>query len=300
MKSVLKKEAVEANQQTAIMNERKQMAFMHLLGVRSPFVPHMMATLTDETSLHLLLDTKVCRPLMAVMQKEGSLSAISEDHARFYLACLTLALENLHHNKIVCRAITPEYIMLNERDCPVLTDFRLAKNVQSGKTFTMCGVPEFLAPEQVTAKGHGVGVDCWALGVILFEMVIGEEPFGGQNETATYNAITSHKAGGAKILAEGKAQLSIECIDLLDGLLDPDQDTRFGSTEVDPEGMHTLRDHAWFKKIDWEKLQNAKEDGPLSEKSLAMVDEMVANGPDDTVTETNEKYTGDTAWFEGF
>lgn len=300
MKSVSKKEAVEANQQNAIMNERKTLAFMHILGVRSPFIPHMMATLTDESSLHLLLDTKVCRPLIAVMQNNGALSAVKEQDAKFYMACIMLALENLHHNKIVCRAITPDYIMLNERDVPVLTDFRLAKNVQSGKTFTMCGVPEFLAPEQVTAKGHGVGVDCWALGVILFEMLAAEEPFGGQNETATYGAITSHKMGNAKNMYKGKTDLSPECAEVLEGLLDPDQDTRFGSTEVDPEGMHILRDHAWFKAIDWEKLQNAKENGPQAETSLASVEKIVNAGPDDTVNDVVEKYDGDDDWFGGF
>ena len=68
--------------------------------------------------------------------------------------------------------------------------------------------------------------------------------------------------------------LSAECADVLEGLLDPDQDTRLGSTEVDPEGMHNLRDHPWLKSIDWKKLQEGKTDGPLGEKSKVLVEEV--------------------------
>jgi len=299
MKSVSKKEAVEQNHQAAIMNERRTMALLQLLNVKSPFIPNMLATLTDEDSLHLLLDTKVCRPLLSVMQKDGALSPIPEESAKFYSACIILALENMHHSNIVSRAITPEYVMLNDRDCPVLSDFRLAKNVQTGKTFTMCGVPGFLAPEQVTAKGHGVGVDCWAVGVILYEMLFGEEPFEGQNETETYGAITSHKSGGIPDLIKGKSvSVSKECVDILDKLLDPDQDTRLGSTEVDPEGMHHLRDHAWWTNIDWAPLQEGKVGGPEGVKCMQLV-ESFSKEPCNVDFEA-ASYDGDDDWFGGF
>ncbi len=79
---------------------------------------------------------------------------------------------------------------------------------------------------------------------------------------------------------EGTANLTKECFDLLEGLLDPDQDSRFGSTEVDSEAMHNLRVHPWFKVIDWEQLQSGQQAGPLGEKSASILAEVCDDAHD--------------------
>ena len=58
-----------------------------------------------------------------------------------------------------------------------LTDFGFAKYLENGKTYTLCGTPEYLAPEIILNKGHGKPVDLWAMGILLYEMLIGIDPF---------------------------------------------------------------------------------------------------------------------------
>jgi hypothetical protein len=89
-----------------------------------------------------------------------------EDAARFYIGCAVITLQYLHKNKILCRALAPELLMLGsgpEHDgYLMMIDFRTSTKLASdGRTFTMCGAPEYMAPEQVKGQGHGLAVDFW-------------------------------------------------------------------------------------------------------------------------------------------
>ena len=59
-----------------------------------------------------------------------------------------------------------------------IVDFGSAKKVVHPRTTnTICGTPEYMSPEMVAARGHGKAVDYWALGVFLFEILVGSSPF---------------------------------------------------------------------------------------------------------------------------
>ena len=89
----------------------------------------------------------------------------SEDRARFYAAEIVLALECLHKNAVIYRDLKPENVLLDTEGHIKLTDFGLSKINKKGNdlTYTFCGTPEYLAPEVVVGKGHGVCVDYWSL-----------------------------------------------------------------------------------------------------------------------------------------
>jgi len=88
----------------------------------------------------------------------------SEDWSRFYCGAVVLVFEYLHQQKIAYRDLKPENLVLDEEGYCVVVDFGLAKRCDRGKTWTMCGTPDYLAPEIITGKGHDWGVDYWALG----------------------------------------------------------------------------------------------------------------------------------------
>jgi serine/threonine protein kinase len=98
------------------------------------------------------------------------------DNARFYAAQIVLMFEYLHSCDIIYRDLKPENLLLDETGYLKLADFGFAKYVQF-KTYTLCGTPEYLAPEVILNKGHGRGVDWWTLGILLFEMISGQPPF---------------------------------------------------------------------------------------------------------------------------
>ena len=83
----------------------------------------------------------------------------------------------MHSKNVVYRDLKPENILINKNGYLKLTDFGFAKQLENEKTYTLCGTPEYLAPEIILNKGHGKAVDWWTLGILLYEMLEGIDPF---------------------------------------------------------------------------------------------------------------------------
>jgi serine/threonine protein kinase len=96
--------------------------------------------------------------------------------------------EHMHSFNVVYRDLKPENLMLDNQGYLKLTDFGFAKIIE-GRTYTLCGTPEYLAPEILTNKGHGKGVDWWTLGVIIYEMIAGIDPFNDEDPMSIYKNI---------------------------------------------------------------------------------------------------------------
>lgn len=106
---------------------------------------------------------------------------------------ILLALEFLHTLGLVHRNIKPENIFININGYLRLADFNMAKPIGRGRTYTLCGTPYYMAPEIITYKGHGLSVDFWSLGVLLYEMVAGYTPFFSQETSVLFENITLGK-----------------------------------------------------------------------------------------------------------
>lgn len=83
--------------------------------------------------------------------------------ANFYAAEIVSALEYLHSLQIVYRDLKPENLLINRDGHLKITDFGFAKKLRD-RTWTLCGTPEYIAPEIIQSKGHNKAVDWWALG----------------------------------------------------------------------------------------------------------------------------------------
>jgi serine/threonine protein kinase len=106
----------------------------------------------------------------------SSISTIYDRHIRFYAAQLVLIFQYLHSKGIAYRDLKPENLLIDAHGQLKLTDFGFAKHVEA-RTYTLCGTPEYIAPEILLNKGHGKAVDWWALGILIYEMLAGTPPF---------------------------------------------------------------------------------------------------------------------------
>jgi serine/threonine protein kinase len=106
----------------------------------------------------------------------------------FYTAQVTHIFEYMHGLNIIYRDLKPENLLIASDGYLKLTDFGFAKVVLT-RTYTLCGTPEYLAPEILTNKGHGKGVDWWTVGILLYEMIAGIDPFNDDDPMAIYQNI---------------------------------------------------------------------------------------------------------------
>ena len=123
-----------------------------------------MASLQDASALHLLFEFCPGGELLRLLQQSDR-GVLDGAAAAFYAAGLALALEYLHDRSIAHRDLKPENVLIDARGYPKLAGFEFAKEV-TGATYTLCGTPEYLAPELILNEGHGHAADWCALGVL--------------------------------------------------------------------------------------------------------------------------------------
>ena len=106
---------------------------------------------------------------------------------------MTLCFEYLHSKNIIFRDLKPENLLIGNDGYLKLTDFGFAKILNEGRTFTICGTPEYIAPEVILNQGHGKAVDWWTLGILIYEMHAGIDPFSDDDTMGIYKNILKGK-----------------------------------------------------------------------------------------------------------
>ena len=111
----------------------------------------------------------------------------NESTSQFYAAEIVLVLEFLHEREgVAYRDLKPENILIDAEGHLKLVDFGFAKRIDGRETYTLCGTPEYLAPEVIRNTGHGTAVDWWAFGILVYEFLVGQPPFWDQNPMKIY------------------------------------------------------------------------------------------------------------------
>uniref|UniRef100_A0A8B9IBQ4 protein kinase C n=1 Tax=Anser brachyrhynchus TaxID=132585 RepID=A0A8B9IBQ4_9AVES len=169
-----------------------------------------------------------------------------EHMARFYTACVVLGLQFLHEKKIVYRDLKLDNLLLDAEGFVKIADFGLCKEgIGFGdRTNTFCGTPEFLAPEVLTDISYTRAVDWWGLGVLIYEMLVGESPFPGDDEEEVFDSIVNDEVRYPRFL-------SAEALSIIRKLLRKCPERRLGAGERDAE---EIKIQAFFKEIDWDAL----------------------------------------------
>lgn len=188
--------------------------------------------------------------------------------AKFYAAEVTLALEYLHAQGIIYRDLKPENLLLDRHGHLKITDFGFAKEVPD-ITWTLCGTPDYLAPEVVASKGYNKSVDWyvdlliefstvsdvsrWSLGILVFEMLCGFTPFwDGGSPMKIYENILRGKV-------KYPPYIHPDAQDLLQRLITPDLTKRLGNLHG---GSKDVKNHAWFAEVTWDRLGKKDIDAP--------------------------------------
>ncbi|KAJ3007479.1 hypothetical protein HKX48_009104 [Thoreauomyces humboldtii] len=243
---VLKKVEVVRLKQVEHINSEKQI----LSQVNFPFIVNMLCTFQDEVNLYMLLEYVVGGELFSHLRRAGK---FSNDQTRFYAAEIVVSIEHLHNLDIIYRDLKPENLLLDYQGHIKITDFGFAKKVED-RTWTLCGTPEYLAPEIIQSKGHGKPVDWWALGILIFEMLAGYPPFFDDNPFGIYEKILS----GRFVFPEG---FDMHAKDLIRKLLTSDRTKRLGNLKG---GASDIRNHKWFKGVDWDQLMRKNAPVPIT------------------------------------
>uniref|UniRef100_A0A8C7CB99 protein kinase C n=1 Tax=Oncorhynchus kisutch TaxID=8019 RepID=A0A8C7CB99_ONCKI len=174
----------------------------------------------------------------------------TEPRAVFYSACVVLGLQFLHDHKIVYRDLKLDNLLLDTDGYVKIADFGLCKEGMGygDRTSTFCGTPEFLAPEVLTDTSYTRAVDWWGLGVLVYEMLVGESPFPGDDEEEVFDSIVNDEVRYPRFL-------STEAIAIMRRLLRRNPERRLGSGEKDAD---EIKKQPFFRGLDWEALLQRK------------------------------------------
>ena len=174
------------------------------------------------------------------------------EQAKFYTAHIITIFEYLHSKNIIYRDLKPENILVNKNGYLKLTDFGFAKVINNNKTYTLCGTPEYLAPEIILNKGHGKPVDWWTMGILLYEMLVGIDPFSDDDYMMIYQKIIK-----GKIRFYNTSDKNAKS--LINNLLIADTTKRFGCLK---NGVKDIVNHRFFNGFDWRSFVFIKMDPP--------------------------------------
>ncbi|GMH60202.1 hypothetical protein TrRE_jg3770 [Triparma retinervis] len=248
LKAMSKAQIVAHRQQENVMNEKNIMVMCN-----SPFILKLFATYKDSQKVFLLLEYCNGGELFTVLHTHES-DGVPERQAQFYAVCVISALQHMASKDIAYRDLKPENALIDSEGYCKIIDMGFAKIV-ANKTFTLCGTPEYLAPEIVLGRGHNKGVDHWAFGILCYEMIAGYSPFADM-ENADQVKICQNIVKGKLSFPRG---FDSKCKDLIKLLLVRDPSHRIGMTKG---GVQAICDQEWFSDVDWNAYNSKKIKAP--------------------------------------
>ncbi|KAI8095061.1 kinase-like domain-containing protein [Gilbertella persicaria] len=238
---ILKKRFVLDNDEVESTRSEKRI-FLTANQERHPFLVNLHSTFQTETRIYYVMEYVSGGDLMLQIQREQ----FSETRARFYACEVLLALEYFHKHGIIYRDLKLDNIMLCLDGHIKLADYGLCKENMWGNntTNTFCGTPEFMAPEILLEHKYGRAVDWWAFGVLLYEMLLGQSPFKGEDEDEIFDAVLEDK-----ILYP--INMSKHSVSICESLLERNPERRLGGGKGDAQ---EVKSHPFFAGINWDDM----------------------------------------------
>ncbi|KAM7012050.1 microtubule-associated serine/threonine-protein kinase 3 isoform 4-T4 [Tautogolabrus adspersus] len=254
------------NRQNLVLRNQIQQAFVErdiLTFAENPFVVSMFCSFETRRHLCMVMEYVEGGDCANLLKNMGPLPV---EMTRLYFAETVLALEYLHNYGIVHRDLKPDNLLITSMGHIKLTDFGLSKiglmnmttNLYEGhmekdtREFIdkqVCGTPEYIAPEVILRQGYGKPVDWWAMGIILYEFLVGCVPFFGDTPEELFGQVVSDEI----IWPEGDDALPTEAQDMITRLLRQTPLDRLGTG-----GASDVKHHPFFLGLDWNGLLRQK------------------------------------------
>ena len=238
---ILDKEKIKSyDQEEHTKSERDLM-----VKINCPFIVDIKYAFQDKQYLYMVTEFMQGGEMFFHLFKE---KRFTNEKAKFYLVEIILAIEFLHKNHMMYRDLKPENVLLDKNGHIKITDFGLSKILsrENEKTYTICGTPQYLAPEILSSEGYDNAIDWWSLGCLMYKMLIGIDAF-----KFSKNQSLSPEMYEIEILIPD--YVTKEANDLIRKLLVINPKKRLGSG---PGGADKIKNHSYFKDIDWEKAWN--------------------------------------------
>ncbi|XP_071330604.1 microtubule-associated serine/threonine-protein kinase 1 isoform X1 [Trachinotus anak] len=254
------------NKQNLILRNQIQQAFVErdiLTFAENPFVVSMFCSFETRRHLCMVMEYVEGGDCATLLKNIGALPV---EMARMYFAETVLALEYLHNYGIVHRDLKPDNLLITSMGHIKLTDFGLSKmglmslttNLYEGhiekdtREFLdkqVCGTPEYIAPEVILRQGYGKPVDWWAMGIILYEFLVGCVPFFGDTPEELFGQVITDDI----VWPEGDEALPVDAQHLISSLLQTNPLVRLGTG-----GAFEVKQHSFFTEVDWNSLLRQK------------------------------------------
>ncbi|KPU76364.1 uncharacterized protein Dana_GF13089, isoform G [Drosophila ananassae] len=240
IKALKKGDIIARDEVESLLSEKR--IFEVANAMRHPFLVNLYSCFQTDQHVCFVMEYAAGGDLMMHIHTDVFL----EPRAVFYAACVVLGLQYLHENKIIYRDLKLDNLLLDTEGYVKIADFGLCKEGMGfgDRTGTFCGTPEFLAPEVLTETSYTRAVDWWGLGVLIFEMLVGESPFPGDDEEEVFDSIVNDEVRYPRFL-------SLEAIAVMRRLLRKNPERRLGSSERDAEDV---KKQAFFRSIVWDDL----------------------------------------------
>ena len=272
LKQMQKTQILQSHQERNIMNEKNL-----LLLCNHPNVLALVATYQDPDCLYMLMELVQGGELWSLiyektretnhMRKKG-FGGFDVPTSQFYLGCVTSAFDHIHGHGIAYRDLKPENLLVDAQGYLKVIDFGFAKQVpwtdpKTGvyhdKSYTICGTPEYLCPEIIQSKGHDKAVDYWALGCLVFELLVGRTPFADDRQPEIFRKILNAKKF---LLSDDKIwpkHFPTDAKHIVQNLCTLEPPFRLGMSN---KGINDLKDHPFLSNVNFTSLLNKQLKAP--------------------------------------
>ena len=225
-----------------------------LSSIYHPFITELKGiNNTDPYNLFYLSDFLTGGPLKLLIKTSQRLTI---DYAKFYVASIITVFDYLHKKNIIYRNLRPENIVFETNGYIKLTDFFFSKKLIDDFSYSLCGIPEYYAPEMINQTGYNKSIDYWQLGILFYEMMVGFPPFMDSDPLKLYSKIKICNVKFPK-------NINKNAKNMIKHFLNVDKYKRLGCTK---KGIYEIIQHSLFENFDWEALLHRSMNPPFIPK----------------------------------
>ena len=234
----------------SVANERK---FLEMFNYN--LLCNMYYAFQDEDTLYIVMDYLSGGDLRYHICRK---SFFNEQETKFIAACISLSLNYIHSKNVIHRDLKPENLVFGSDGYLRLTDFGIAMEYHKGVDIVSAsGTPGYMALEAIINKPHDFSVDYFALGVMIYELMMGERPYQGKNRKEIKEQMfhIEIKLENEDLPEDWKDE---NILDIINQLLKRKKAKRLGSN-----GFTEVKMHPWFKDIQWDQIENGTVNSPF-------------------------------------